>query len=113
MTRLASALLIAAMPAADATVVGIDAVPAVARAIAVREGYFKPGAAPRRLRNPGSLVYAGQPGARRTGRRDRVAAFGREGDGWRALEGDIRAKLRRGACLSRGWAYLLCDGRPR
>lgn len=89
---------------------GIDVVPAIVRAIGVREGFFKKRTAPRRLKNPGSLVYAGQPRARKTERRDRMAAFEREEDGWEALERDVRSKLERGSCLTRGWTYLTCIG---
>lgn len=109
---LASVLLVASVRQAsvEPRVVVVDAVPAIVRTIGVKEGYFKDRTAPRRLKNPGSLVYAGQPKARKTRRIDAMAKFEREEDGWEALERDVRAKLGRGTCLTRGWTYLTCLG---
>jgi len=72
--------------------------------IARMEGYHVPGSLPRRQHNPGSLVYASQPGATRGARG--YARFPTPAAGWAALDRDLRAKLARGYPLGRAWPYL-------
>ncbi len=78
--------------------------PAIVNYIAKREGFFKPGTLPARLHNPGSLKFHNQPGAVRGIRN--FAQFSSNAIGWCALERDVRAKLRKGVPLHKGWAYL-------
>ncbi len=87
------------------------AIHAIAMTIAVKEGFFRPGSLPRRLHNPGALVYAGQPGAiqgdigRDAGHRP-YARFTTDAAGWAALERDIAKKMREGRPLKPAWKYL-------
>src|ERR1700689_4049145 len=69
----------------------VDFVPAIVKKIARQEGFFLSDSLPRRLNNPGSLVFAKQRGAVLGERAS--ARFRSERDGWRALERDVRAKL--------------------
>lgn len=81
-----------------------DPVAYLSRYIARREGYHVPGSLPRRQHNPGSLVYAGQPGAVRGA--NGYARFPTPAAGFAALERDLGTKLARGADLGRAWPYL-------
>ena len=78
--------------------------PSIVEYIAKKEGFGKPGTIPTRLHNPGDLKFMHQPGARR-GERG-FAHFRSNAIGWSALERDVRAKIRRGISLHKGWAYL-------
>lgn len=113
MIRLSVGLMLLCMStAADiapARPVTIDIVPALAKAIAHREGFYKPGTLPQTHNNPGSLVFRHQRGALpgSTGRGPiPFARFRTADDGWRALERDLRLKLARRQALSDGWEYL-------
>lgn len=81
-----------------------DPVPSLVNHIARMEGYHVPGSLPRRQHNPGSLVYAGQPGTVRGA--GGYARFPSPAAGFAALERDLRAKLARSFPLSRAWPYL-------
>ncbi len=83
---------------------------ALALKISRQEGWLNPRSLVHRLRNPGALVYANQPGATRGSRG--FAKFRTDQEGWAALERDLRLKLREGRSLKKAWAYLE-DPKPR
>ncbi len=76
----------------------------IALKISRQEGWLNSRSLVHRLRNPGALVYANQPGATRGSRG--FAKFRTEQEGWAALERDLRLKLREGRSLKKAWAYL-------
>ena len=78
--------------------------PGVVYRIAKQEGYSKNGSLPRRLNNPGSLVFAHQHHATR--HHSGFAQFDTALAGWQALDRDISSKLRRHIKLHKGWKYL-------
>ncbi len=86
----------------------IDATGDLSRAIAKLEGWGKPGTRPRRLHNPGALVFAHQRGARRG--EGGFAAFLNDELGWRALDVDNRIKKQRGLS-NLDVAYARCGPR--
>lgn len=77
-----------------------DRIEALATRIATREGWYRD-SLPRRLNNPGALVYAGQRYAI-VGRRG-FAYFDTAAHGWAALERDLNKKFGRGMTRDQIW----------
>lgn len=78
--------------------------PGITYKIAKMEGYYVPGSLPRRINNPGSIVFAHQRGARRHS--SGFAQFATVELGWEALARDVEGKVRRGIPLRKAWKYL-------
>lgn len=78
--------------------------PGIVYKIAKREGWYVKGSLPRRLKNPGSLVYAHQRGASK--HRSGFAKFNTDLAGWEALEHDVSYKKRHGKNFQLAWNYL-------
>lgn len=70
----------------------------VAKSIAKFEGYFRAGDPSIKRNNPGNLVYAGQPGARKTPG-SKIATFDTPYLGWIALKKQIVSDAKKGMSL--------------
>jgi len=78
--------------------------PGVVYKISRQEGWYKNGSLPRRLNNPGSLVFAHQHHATR--HHSGFAQFDTALAGWNELDRDVTYKLRHHIKLHKGWKYL-------
>ena len=71
-----------------------EMVAAIAEAIAVNEGFYKPGAIAKRHRNPGNLRWWGGLPVERG-----FVVFPSEDAGWEALQHQVRKNIKRGLSL--------------